>query len=113
MHRWFAPARRRRNRLRKVQSRFPTGDGVDALWDELARHERYLEKDGALQRLRADRLEREFQVVLAARIRSEVDRLRARGDFAGLARAVADHSLDPYDAAEQLLGAVYGVEAGD
>jgi LAO/AO transport system kinase len=90
-----------------------TGDGVNALWDELARHERYLEKDGALQRLRADRLEREFQVVLAARIRSEVDRLRARGDFAGLARAVADHSLDPYDAAEQLLGAVYGVEAGD
>ncbi len=90
-----------------------TGDGVDALWDELARHERHLQEDGSLQRMRADRLEREFQVVLAARIRSEVERLSTREDFAGLARAVAEHTLDPYDAAEQLLEAVYGADAGD
>ena len=46
--------------------------------------------------------------MLAARIRSEVDRLSADGDFAGLSAAVAEHRLDPYEAAEHLLDAVYG-----
>src|SRR3984957_19125398 len=85
-----------------------TGEGVDVLWDELARHERHLEEHGALERRRAARLEREFRIVLAARIRSEVDRLSADGDFAGLSAAVAEHRLDPYEAAQRLLDAVYG-----
>ncbi len=85
-----------------------TGDGVDALWEELGRHQRHLEEHGALERRRAARLEREFRIVLAARIRSEVDRLSADGEFAGLAAAVAEHRLDPYDAAQRLLDAVYG-----
>jgi LAO/AO transport system kinase len=90
-----------------------TGEGVDALWEELARHERHLARDGALERRRAARLEREFRIVVSARIGSEVDRLSSTGEFAGLTRAVADHSLDPYDAADRLLRAVYGAGAGD
>jgi len=90
-----------------------TGDGVDALWAEMARHEQHLEESGALERRRAARLEREFRIVVAARIQSEVDRLRTDGEFAGLTRAVAEHSLDPYDAADRLLRAVYGARAGD
>ena len=82
-----------------------TGDGVDALWEELARHERHLAEDGGLRRRRAARLEREFRVVVAARIQSEVDRLSTAGEFVGLAEAVAEHRLDPYEAAQRLLDA--------
>jgi len=89
-----------------------TGEGVDALWEELSRHGRYLEERGALDRTRVARLEREFRVVLRARIESEVDRLSTAAEFAGLARQVADHGIDPYDAADRLLEAVYG-EPGD
>src|SRR5450631_1558566 len=37
-----------------------TGDGVDALWEELTRHEHHLAEHGALEATRAARLEREF-----------------------------------------------------
>jgi LAO/AO transport system kinase len=89
------------------------GDGVDVLWQEMARHERHLEEYGTLGPGRAARLDREFRTVLAARIQSEVDRLSTDRAFAGLAQAVADHSLDPYDAADRLVNAVYGARPGD
>jgi LAO/AO transport system kinase len=85
-----------------------TGDGVGGLWDEMARHERHLEECGALGRKRAERLEREFQVVVGSQVRAEVDRLSAQGEFAGLTRAVVEHRIDPYDAAQRLLRSVYG-----
>ena len=50
--------------------------------------------------------------MLAARIQSEVDRLSVDGEFAGFAAAVAEHRLDPYDAADRLLEAVYGAASG-
>jgi LAO/AO transport system kinase len=85
-----------------------TGDGVDALWEEMARHERHLAEDGALERRRAARLEREFRIVVRARVEREVHRLSADGEFSGLVQAVAEHRMDPYDAADRLLEAVYG-----
>jgi LAO/AO transport system kinase len=89
-----------------------TGEGVDALWEAMSRHARHLEERGGLERKRAARLEREFRIVLAARIQSEVDRLSVDGEFAGFAAAVAEHRLDPYDAADRLLEAVYGAASG-
>ena len=91
-----------------LETKASTGEGVEALWEELTRHERHLAEHGALAATRAARLEREFRIVLAARIQSEVDRLSTDGEFAGLATAVVEHRLDPYDAAERLLRAVYG-----
>jgi LAO/AO transport system kinase len=85
-----------------------TGEGVEALWEEMANHERHLAEHGALEAMRAARLEREFRIVLATRIQSEVDRMSTDGEFAGLVAAVAEHRLDPYDAADRLLRAVYG-----
>jgi LAO/AO transport system kinase len=89
-----------------------TGDGVDALWEEMARHERHLAEHGALERKRAARLEREFRIVVRARVESEVHRLSTDGEFSGLVQAVAEHRMDPYDAADRLLDAVYGGRAG-
>jgi LAO/AO transport system kinase len=86
----------------------PTGKGIDALWDEIARHHRYLQEQGALGSSRAERLEREFRTVLAAQVQSEVDLLCADPEFAGLTRAVVEQHLDPYEAAERLLDHVLG-----
>jgi LAO/AO transport system kinase len=83
-----------------------TGEGVEALWEEIERHGRHLAEGGSLQSGRAARIEREFRTVLAARIEVEVDRLCAQEEFAGLAQAVAEHRIDPYDAADRLLARV-------
>jgi LAO/AO transport system kinase len=89
-----------------------TGEGVDTLWAEMDRHERHLAEQGGLERRRAARLEREFRIVVRARVEREVDRLSTDGEFSGLVQAVAEHRMDPYDAADRLLDAVYGGRAG-
>jgi len=89
-----------------VETTATTGEGVDALWEEIVRHGRHLDENGSLGPDRAARLGREFRIVLAARIEREVDRLCAEEEFAGLAQAVAEHRMDPYDAADRLLARV-------
>jgi len=91
-----------------VETVASTGEGVDALWSQIERHRRHLEEHGDIERLRRERLEREFRLVLAGRIEREVDLLCADGSFAALARAVIERRLDPYDAAEQLVARVTG-----
>jgi LAO/AO transport system kinase len=89
-----------------------TGEGLDALWDEIGRHGRHLEAHGSLGSARSARREREFRTVLAARIGREVEVLRHDGEFAGLLRGVAEHSVDPYEAADRLLDHVMGRRTG-
>ena len=95
-----------------VETVASTGEGVDALWAEIERHRRHLEDHGDIERLRHQRLEREFRLVLAGRIEREIDVLCSDGAFAGLAQAVVERRLDPYDAAEQLLAQVTGAGPG-
>lgn len=82
------------------------GDGVDRLWEEIEGHHTYLESSGELTRRRRERLEREFRAVLVARIERQVDSLCSDRRFSGLAQAVIEHRLDPYEAAEQLVDQV-------
>ena len=83
-----------------------TGEGIEALWTEIGRHRTYLEQAGLLESSRRQRLQREFRLVLRARIEKEIDRLGSEPRFAELDDAVADHRLDPYAAAELLLAHV-------
>jgi LAO/AO transport system kinase len=83
-----------------------TGEGVDALWAEIGRHRTFLEDAGLLERCRRERLQREFRLVLRARIEQEIDDLSSQPRFAELDAAVVEHRLDPYTAAEQLLDQV-------
>jgi LAO/AO transport system kinase len=80
-----------------------TGEGVEALWGEIGRHRAHLEEAGLLDRVRRQRLRREFRLVLRARIEKEIDRLSSEPAFGDLDAAVVEHRLDPYAAAEQLL----------
>jgi LAO/AO transport system kinase len=81
-----------------------TGDGVEQLWDEIARHQKHLQ-GGLLERLRAERIDREFRNVLAAGIRREIERLEA-DELSDLVRQITEHRIDPYDAAERLLDGI-------
>jgi LAO/AO transport system kinase len=88
-----------------VETVAATGDGVEDLWQAIVRHQDHLAAEGSLTRVRAERIEREFRTVLAAGIRREVDRLEA-GELDSLVQQIAEHRVDPYDAAEQLLSGV-------
>jgi LAO/AO transport system kinase len=85
-----------------------TGAGVDALWDAVGDHERWLRDEGLLAERRAARIERELRTVLRARIEREVDALAAGDAFAATVRQVAEHRVDPYAAADDLLGRLVG-----
>lgn len=95
-----------------VETVAAAGDGVEGLWEAIDSHRRHQQDDGGLERRRRQRLEREFRNVLVARIELEVDRLCDDGRFVGLAEAVVEHRLDPYQAAEQLVAQV-GDQVGD
>ena len=88
-----------------VETIAASGDGVGDLWAAIGAHQRYLDGGGVLAERRRQRLETELQRVLDARIAAEVAEL-GRGDLAGVRQAVLDHDLDPYAAADRLLGEV-------
>ena len=96
-----------------VETTAATGDGVEALWDEIQRHQRHLDDSGALGARRAKRMARELRSVLAARITAEVDRLQAGEAFATVAADVIAHRLDPYEAADLLVARVLGTSPAD
>jgi len=86
-----------------VETVAATGEGVEALWGEVTRHQRRLDGDGSLDRRRRERLERELRQVLAARIEGEIRHLTGGREFAAVVDEVVGHRLDPYEAADRLV----------
>jgi LAO/AO transport system kinase len=80
-----------------------TGEGLPALWDEIARHRAHLGESGKLEQRRAERLGHELRRVLAARSAAKIDELAKGEEFAGAVKALAAGELDPYQAADQLM----------
>ncbi|MGH8987468.1 MAG: methylmalonyl Co-A mutase-associated GTPase MeaB, partial [Acidimicrobiales bacterium] len=81
------------------------GDGIEELWTAVASHREHLEASGELERRRAARLGQELLRVLAARVLEDVRALSAGSSFESAVSAIAGGTLDPYRAAEDLLGA--------
>lgn len=79
------------------------GEGVDALFAEVARHRAFLERDGALDQHRASRLDDLLGRVVAATIEAKVAALKSSSHYAETMAAVAAGTLDPYAAANRLL----------
>ena len=82
-----------------------TGEGVEELWAAIAGHRAHLAETGALARRREARLAQELRRVLSARVLEEVRAVGAGRRFDDAVRAIAEGRLDPYHAAEDLLGA--------
>jgi LAO/AO transport system kinase len=81
-----------------------TADGVREVWEEVARHRRLLLDKGLLEERRTERLARELRRVLAARMAQQVHALTGGEAFDECVGAMAARRLDPYQAADRLLG---------
>ena len=84
-----------------------SGDGVDGLWTAIAGHRDHLVANGDLERLRRERLAREFHQILLARVEHLLDDLMADDRFAGVVTDMSDGTLDPYEAADRLLAGMF------
>ncbi len=87
-----------------VETVAATGEGVAELWAEVARHRAHLVGSGRLVERRRDRLGEELRRVLTARLRRQVDELTTGPGFAAEVAKLVDGRVDPYDAADELLG---------
>jgi LAO/AO transport system kinase len=80
-----------------------SGEGLAALWDEIARHRAHLRESGKLEQRRAERLGHELRRILMARSAAKIDELAGGEEFAGAVKALAAGELDPYQAADRLM----------
>jgi LAO/AO transport system kinase len=81
-----------------------TGEGVDDLWHALAEHRDWLIRSGERERQRVRRAEHELQAIVAARLLDRARDLGGGETFEQLTRAVVARELDPWSAADRLLG---------
>jgi LAO/AO transport system kinase len=79
-----------------------TGQGVEELWSAVRDHREQLTSSGELERRRAARVADELTEIVAALLRERAK--RAAGEHLDrLAAAVAERTIDPWTAAEELL----------
>jgi LAO/AO transport system kinase len=79
-------------------------EGIEELWATVARHRAYLVESGQLVTRRANRLALELRRVLLARTEVHIDELVAGEEFTSAVKALTAGELDPYQAADRLLG---------
>jgi LAO/AO transport system kinase len=80
------------------------GEGVTDLWRAVARHRDHLRGSGELAARRSARVAAELRRVLVARAETRIDELAAGEEFASAVKAVAAGEVDPYGAADRLVG---------
>ncbi len=94
-----------------VETVASTGEGVDALWAAIGAHRDHQIDHGTLDRHRRERLEREFRQILVAQLVEQVDAVLVAGGMDDIRGAMLDGGLDPYLAADRVLGRVMAGEA--
>src|SRR5580704_19410190 len=87
-----------------VDTTATNGEGMEDLWAEIARHRSHLLATGQLAVRRTERVAQELRRVLLARTEVTVDELTAGEEFTTAVKALAADELDPYEAADGLLG---------
>jgi LAO/AO transport system kinase len=78
-----------------------TGSGIDELWRVIGEHRRHAESTGLLEQRRQRRLQTEVDRIVAERLREQAE---ARSRSAELQAAVGEGRIDPWAAADELLG---------
>lgn len=82
-----------------------TPEGVDRMWTTIQEHRAFITANGDLEQRRIDRADDELERIVRARIDAQVQTKRETAEFAAAHKAVLDRRLDPWEAAETLLGA--------
>lgn len=81
-----------------------TGEGTEQLWDAIGAHRAHLEATGELGRRRAARLHEELELVVTQRLRAAAEARLSESERAAIDDALAAGRLDPWSAADRLLG---------
>ncbi|HEY7732890.1 MAG TPA: methylmalonyl Co-A mutase-associated GTPase MeaB [Gaiellaceae bacterium] len=88
-----------------------TGEGVPELWDELAGHRAFLERDGELEERRRRNLAREVFAVASSRAKERLERAVADDpELQRLLDLVQQRQLDPLTAVREIMVRVFDVD---
>lgn len=91
-----------------------TGEGVAELLAAIDRHRRAGADDGAVAAARRARAEAQVWTIVVERARERLAGADVAADAEAIVRAVAEHRLDPYTAADRLLALLAAAgDAGD
>ena len=88
-----------------VRATATSGEGVPEVWQAVVDHRAHLQSSGDLDERRRRRAAEEVTRLVAARLLERARATTTGPRAAELARAVADGELDPWTAADELLGA--------
>jgi LAO/AO transport system kinase len=102
----------RPNRPEVLITTATTGEGVPALLAALDRH-RAAGRDGLAAAARLARAEAQVWAIVSERLRDRFHGAAAGPATESTLRAVAEHRLDPYTAADRLLASLTGGRSGD
>ncbi len=80
------------------------GTGIDALYDAIVSHRAFLESTGELDRRRSTRLREEVRAIVVARLTRDAESLCSGPKFDRVLELVGTRGIDPYRAADELLG---------
>jgi LAO/AO transport system kinase len=83
-----------------------TGDGVAAVWDAVLAHRRHATDTGLLERRRSRRMRQELVDVVARRLEQQARETCGEDRWIELAEAVANGDVDPWTAADEMIGQV-------
>ncbi|MCB0964565.1 MAG: methylmalonyl Co-A mutase-associated GTPase MeaB [Acidimicrobiales bacterium] len=81
-----------------------TGEGTERLWDAIGAHRAHLEATGELGRRRAARRREELELVVTQRLRAAAEARLPESERAAIDDDLAAGRLDPWSAADRLLG---------
>lgn len=82
------------------------GEGIAELWEAIGAHQAFLATGGRLEAKRAARLRDELGLIVTQRLRARAEGLLDAADRERLEAQVVARRLDPYTAADEVLGPV-------
>jgi LAO/AO transport system kinase len=85
-----------------------TGEGVDEFWSAVLAHRATIEASGELARRRKHRLGEELREIVTRRLELRARQLATGEKWERLKADVADHLLDPWTAADEMLDGIGG-----
>jgi LAO/AO transport system kinase len=85
-----------------------TGEGVPALWDAVLAHRAHADQSGVLAERRAFRTGEELREIVVNRLRERAREICTGERWDELTESVVQHAVDPWTAADSMLGGVLG-----
>lgn len=86
-----------------VMTTATSAEGVEALWNTVLDHRRFMETSGLLERRRGVRLRDELREIIERRLEIRARELCTGDRWEALQRDVATHATDPWAAADEML----------